>query len=72
MSRTLDQNRDMRNDSVTGAKEPSGYSNMKLGRAQRDKIDPTKLKKLDDQYNNTKLKPKQRAQYLRDVYYSTS
>jgi len=72
MARTLDQNRDMRNDSVTGAKEPTGYSNMKLGRPQRDKIEPRMLTKLDNEYNNTKLKPKQRAQYLRDVYYSTS
>ena len=66
MARTLDQNRDMRNGHPSSSDR---YSNMKLGRPQRDKIDSRLAQKLDAEL--ARLPAKQKAQYLRDVYYST-
>ena len=47
---------------------PSSYSDMKFGKPVREKI--LKPTKLDAEYAN--LPAKQKAQYLRDAYYTTS
>jgi len=47
---------------------PSSYSDMKFGKPVREKV--ANVGKLDIEYN--KLSGKQQAQYLRDVYYTTS
>ena len=47
---------------------PEAYRDMKFGKPIRDKV--AKPLKLDKEYNS--LSVKQKAQYLRDVYYTTS
>jgi len=47
---------------------PIWYSDMKFGKPVREKV--ANALKLDKEYN--KLPLKQQAQYLRDVYYTTS
>ncbi len=47
---------------------PKAYDDMKFGKPVRDKV--AKASKLDTEYNS--LSTKQKAQYLRDVYYTTA